>query len=242
MSEQEIVVHEPQMVAVDDLAPNEANPNEESDAIFTQLVESIREDGFTQPVIVAEQTDEGYPIIAGEHRWRAAKVLGMPEIPVVVLPITEDDQQRIRLVRDNAVRGKIDPVRFTKLFNDLANRYGQDAVRRMMGVVEDSTFQKMYRDVRKSLPREVKKRLDQTKTEIANVDDLALTIRKIMTEAGPQLDQSFVTFSFGGREHMLIRCGPRAWRNLQRIAEEAETEGVDFNARVNQLLEMYVPY
>src|SRR5882762_5708727 len=50
---------------------------------LTDLVESIREQGILEPIIVA-QTPAGYQIIAGERRWRAAKLAGLQEVPVIV--------------------------------------------------------------------------------------------------------------------------------------------------------------
>src|SRR5258708_28879801 len=54
---------------------------------LTDLVESIREQGILEPIVVAK-TPAGYQIIAGERRWRAAKVLGLQSLPVVVKETT----------------------------------------------------------------------------------------------------------------------------------------------------------
>ena len=50
---------------------------------LVDLVESIREQGIIEPLVIAE-TPAGYQIIAGERRWRAAKVLGLPKVPAII--------------------------------------------------------------------------------------------------------------------------------------------------------------
>ena len=69
-----------QYVSPTDVKPNSYNPNRQSDRDFELLLKSMKEDGFTQPVIVQKSTSE---IVDGEHRWRASQALNMSKIPVV---------------------------------------------------------------------------------------------------------------------------------------------------------------
>jgi ParB/RepB/Spo0J family partition protein len=98
-----------------DIRPNSYNPNRQNEHEFTMLCRSISEDGFTQPVLVAE---DGVTIVDGEHRWRAAQHLGLPEIPVVVLPM-EEAQARIATLRHNRARGSEDIEAATAVLRDL---------------------------------------------------------------------------------------------------------------------------
>ena len=85
---------------INDITPNEYNPNRQDTYSFDLLVKSISEDGFTQPIVV----DPAYKIVDGEHRWRAAAHLGMMEVPVVVVPM-DAAQARIATLRHNRARG-----------------------------------------------------------------------------------------------------------------------------------------
>lgn len=237
----EVAVPEPTMIPVDQLHASADNPNEQSDAMFAQLVEGIRNYGFLEPLLVMPD-EEAYTIVGGEHRFRAAKVLGMSEVPCHVLPLDDEDQAKSLIVRHNAVRGKINPQKFTRMFNELANRYGDAAVRRMMGLSDETEFRRLYKDVRKGLPYEARKKLDAAKGELGDVQDLARVLQRIMAESGSDLDKSFIVFSHGGREHLMVQAEERTWKNLQRIVDECREEGVDVNRRVNQLLEQYLPY
>ena len=81
--------------------PNEYNPNRQSDYDFELLCKSIEEDGFTQPIIVQQATNE---IVDGEHRWRAMKVLGFKKVPVIYTQMSRE-QQLIATLRHNRARG-----------------------------------------------------------------------------------------------------------------------------------------
>lgn len=89
---------------VDAVKPNQYNPNRQSDHDFELLCKSIAEDGFTQPIVVDEASME---IVDGEHRWRACKALGFPEVPVVLTRMTAE-QRRISTLRHNRARGAED--------------------------------------------------------------------------------------------------------------------------------------
>lgn len=83
------------------IKPNSYNPNVQQPRDFDLLCKSMREDGFTQPVIVHRASTE---IVDGEHRWRAAGVLGINPIPVVFVDMTEE-QRRVATLRHNRARG-----------------------------------------------------------------------------------------------------------------------------------------
>jgi len=89
---------------VNDIKPNSYNPNRQSEHDFELLCKSIAEDGFTQPIVVQQQTKE---IVDGEHRWRACKALGFAEVPCVLTSMTPE-QMRIATLRHNRARGSED--------------------------------------------------------------------------------------------------------------------------------------
>lgn len=134
-----------QYINVNDIHPNEWNPNRQSEHDFELLLKSMREDGFTQPV-VAIKTDEGLiKIVDGEHRWRAAHTLGFDEIPVVITPMTEE-QAKIATLRHNRARGSEDVDLTAELLRDLeklgALDWAQDSL-----MMDDTEIQKMLEDI-----------------------------------------------------------------------------------------------
>jgi ParB-like chromosome segregation protein Spo0J len=109
-------------VDVDTLNPNSYNPNRQTDKDFQLLLSSMKDDGFTQPVIAIRSNRE---IVDGEHRWRAAIALGMKQIPVVFTDMTPE-QQRISTLRHNRARGSEDMNLSAELLRDLASRGAAD--------------------------------------------------------------------------------------------------------------------
>jgi len=101
-------------MTLDQIHPNDYNPNRQNEHEFDLLCKSIREDGFTQPVIVANDKT----IVDGEHRWRAAHAVGLERIPVVVVPMAAP-QARIATLRHNRARGSEDIELATEVLRDL---------------------------------------------------------------------------------------------------------------------------
>lgn len=227
------------IVDVELLEPDPDNPNEEDAETFTELVENIRQHGFIEPIVAWRP--EGYGdrlrIVGGEHRWRAAQFLDLPQVPVVVLPVESLEEASILLIRMNAIRGKLNPFKFTKMFNALRKQYDPDELRRRMGLVNDRAFKQLYRDVRATLPPEVKKKLDATRREIHDVYDLANVVRGALAEFGETLAHSYAVLEYGGKRHYVIRLSERAFKNVERMAGECSQNGTDINDTLVELWE-----
>ena len=68
---------------ITEIEPNREQPRKNfSDEAITALAESIRDHGMLQPILVRPMEDGSYRIVAGERRWRAARMLGLDEVPV----------------------------------------------------------------------------------------------------------------------------------------------------------------
>ncbi len=89
---------------------------------LTDLVESIREQGILEPIVVAE-TPAGYQIIAGERRWRAAKILGLKEVPVVVKKTTPQGMLEMSIV-ENVQREDLNPIEKALAYKRLIDEFG----------------------------------------------------------------------------------------------------------------------
>jgi len=89
---------------------------------LTDLVESIREQGILEPLIIAK-TPAGYQIIAGERRWRAAKILGLSKIPVVIRETTPQGMLEMSIV-ENVQREDLNPIERALAFKRLIDEFG----------------------------------------------------------------------------------------------------------------------
>ena len=141
------------------LRANEWNPNTQTESVFNALTENIQEIGMTEPVMVKPEEDGTYLIVSGHHRWEACKVLGMEEIPAYVMDDFDEDAAKFQTVRMNMLKGKLDPVKFTKLFDQMADKYGKDLTKQMMALVDEKAFQNLYVNVKKELPKELQDKM-----------------------------------------------------------------------------------
>src|SRR6266571_323524 len=89
---------------------------------LTDLVESIREQGILEPVVVA-RTPDGYQIIAGERRWRSAKILGFHKVPVVVKETTPQGMLEMSIV-ENVQREDLNPIEKALAYRRLIDEFG----------------------------------------------------------------------------------------------------------------------
>ena len=114
----------PGKVALQRIEPNPDQPRrnfdpEELDA----LAESIRQNGILQPLAVRPLGDGRYQIIAGERRWRAARIAGLTELPVHILE-PEQDQITVLSLIENLQRQNLDPMEEAAGYRRLMDEYG----------------------------------------------------------------------------------------------------------------------
>ena len=122
------------VVRVSEIEPNTEQPrknfNEEE---LSSLADSIAEYGLIQPITV-RKVGERYKIIAGERRWRAARMAGLSEVPVNVISADDKKASEIALV-ENIQRKDLDPIEEAEAFSALIDDYGmtQEEVGRRVG-------------------------------------------------------------------------------------------------------------
>lgn len=103
------------------LRPNTWNYNRQSEGVFAKLVAAIRRHGFTKPVVVRSVRGvPGHEVVDGEHRWRAAVSLGIPEVPVIDLGPISDERARELTVVMNELAGQADEARLGELLRATA--------------------------------------------------------------------------------------------------------------------------
>jgi ParB family transcriptional regulator, chromosome partitioning protein len=93
-----------------------------SSASLSDLVDSIREQGLLEPIVVAK-TPAGYQIIAGERRWRAAKLLGLSKVPVVIKETSPQGMLEMSIV-ENVQREDLNPIERALAYKRLIDEFG----------------------------------------------------------------------------------------------------------------------
>lgn len=121
---------------IEEIIPNRSQPRKHFDeSKLQELAESIKEKGILEPLIV-RRTDQGYELIVGERRWRAAQKAGLKEVPVMVKEVEGREVLEISLI-ENLQREDLNPIEAAEAFKhlieefnlsqeDLSKRIGKD--------------------------------------------------------------------------------------------------------------------
>ena len=123
--DQEIAEKSPyQLLPVYKVEPNRNQPRQDFDEEELQaLADSITEHGVIQPLTVRQLESGYYQIIAGERRWRAARIAGLSEIPAVVIEADDKKAMELALI-ENLQRQDLNPVEEALGYQSLMNDYG----------------------------------------------------------------------------------------------------------------------
>ncbi|HWQ00160.1 MAG TPA: ParB/RepB/Spo0J family partition protein, partial [Vicinamibacterales bacterium] len=109
-------------IDLDQLRPNRFQPRQQvDDAALDELAQSIRANGVIQPIVVRRVAD-GYEIIAGERRWRAAQRAGLLRVPAIVREVPDDKLLEVALI-ENIQREDLNPVEQARAFRRLTDEF-----------------------------------------------------------------------------------------------------------------------
>ena len=109
-------------VRPDSISPNPYQPRERIDpATLEGLIESIQQNGILQPITV-RRLGEGYQLVAGERRWRAALQIGLPAIPVVVRELNDQQMLELALI-ENIQREDLNPIEKARAYQQLIKTF-----------------------------------------------------------------------------------------------------------------------
>lgn len=110
------------VLKINDVEPNKDQPRKNfNEEALKELSDSIKLHGIVQPLVVSKQ-DDYYEIIAGERRWRAAKMAGLKEVPVVIKDYSPQEIMEVALI-ENIQREDLNPVEEAKAYQRLIREY-----------------------------------------------------------------------------------------------------------------------
>jgi len=145
-------------IEIERILPNKSQPRTDFDEnALRELTQSIKEKGIIQPVVVSRVGDGTFRIIAGERRWRAAKLAGLDKIPAIIKDVSPAEAVEIALI-ENIQREDLDPVETASAFERLLNEFKitQEELSKRVGK-DRATIANYLRVLR--LPDEVKQYL-----------------------------------------------------------------------------------
>jgi len=150
----------------DQIQANPYQPRRDfSDGALNDLMASIKEHGIIQPLVVTKGAN-GYELIAGERRWRSAKLLGFKEVPVIIREAGSQKKLELALI-ENLQRENLNPIESAVAYNQLLNEFNltQEAVAQRVGKARSSVANSLRL---LSLPAEIQKGLAEKKISEAH--------------------------------------------------------------------------
>ena len=144
---------------LEEIEPNPNQPRKKfNEETLLSLADSIKSNGVIQPILVRKTSNEKYQIIAGERRFRAAKMVGLEEIPVIVKNVHKEKVTEIALI-ENLQRENLNPIEEAKSFLSLVENYGltQGEVAKKVGKSRSAVTNTIRL---LNLPQDVKKEIE----------------------------------------------------------------------------------
>ncbi len=145
------------LCGIEELTPNRYQPRRDfNDDNQRELIASVKKSGIIQPIIV-RKSENGYEIIAGERRWRAAQAAGLKEVPVIIRSAEDRDLAELSLI-ENIQREALNPIEEADAYQTLMTRFSlsQEEISTRVGK-DRSTIANTVRLLK--LPEMVKKAL-----------------------------------------------------------------------------------
>ena len=173
-----------------EIEPDPEQPRKRfDDDALSQLADSITENGLLQPIAVRpKKVGPGYIIIAGERRWRAARLAGLDEVPVIIKEVTDEQAAALALI-ENLQREDLDPIEVAQGCRQLIEKYGltQEVAAKRLGKSRSAVANTMRL---LTLPDSVQKQVSKGEISTGHAKVLlGLPSAQLMTDAANEVAQ-----------------------------------------------------
>ena len=172
-----------------EIEPDPAQPRKQfDDDALNQLADSITENGLLQPIAVRpKKLGTGYIIIAGERRWRAARLAGLDEVPVIIKDVTDEQAAALALI-ENLQREDLDPIEVAEGCRQLIDKYGltQESAAKKLGKSRSAVTNSLRL---LALPQEVRHKVSEGILSAGHAKVLlGLPTQELMQQAAEEIE------------------------------------------------------
>lgn len=210
---------EVRLIPIELLVEAEWNTQKQNDKEFNALVENLKEVGLLEPIGVSPLPDGRFRVVKGNHTLQGLRVLEYELVQCTIYDDFTEDMQKFQSVRLNVIHGKQDPEKFIKLYDELAKKYGDDAVADLLKFTDEKGLKALIKDVKAGLSPEMAKKLDEAKKEIKTIDDIGSVLNELFSTHGNTMDRGFIVFSFGGKEHHYVEMDKDLLKRVKYLEE-----------------------
>ena len=172
-----------------EIEPDPAQPRKQfDDDALNQLADSITENGLLQPIAVRpKKLGTGYIIIAGERRWRAARLAGLDEVPVIIKDVSDEQAAALALI-ENLQREDLNPIEVAEGCHQLIEKYGltQETAAKKLGKSRSSVTNSLRL---LALPQEVRHKVSEGILSAGHAKVLlSLPTQELMQQAAEEIE------------------------------------------------------
>ena len=172
-----------------EIEPDPAQPRKQfDDDALNQLADSITENGLLQPIAVRpKKLGTGYIIIAGERRWRAARLAGLDEVPVIIKDVSDEQAAALALI-ENLQREDLNPIEVAEGCHQLIEKYGltQETAAKKLGKSRSSVTNSLRL---LALPQEVRHKVSEGILSAGHAKVLlGLPTQELMQQAAKEIE------------------------------------------------------
>jgi hypothetical protein len=223
-------------VELEQLVKSEWNPNVMTAKQFDRLCRELQENGFVEPLQVFPLATGGYQLIGGHHRFEAAKVLGYPTVPCIVLDgdkFKDQDNLKFANMKLNVLRGEISPEKFVNMYLDLSKKHDKETMMEAMGFADEDQFKRLLGDLKSEieksdLPDKIKEKFKETANELKTIDDISNILNFLFNKFGNTLNYGFMVLVYGGHDHVYVALEDKNFKKtidgLQDICKENQLQ------------------
>ena len=200
-----------------EIEPNKEQPRKVfSEEALNELADSIKEHGVLQPLLVRPLPTGGYQLVAGERRWRASRMAGLQEVPVVIRDMDEEQAMEIALI-ENLQREDLNAIEEASGYKLLMERYGMTQ-------------------------EQVAKRVGKSRPAIANalrLLHLPQTVITMVEEGEVSPGHARALLAFEDQNKLLsvaqkVKTGKYSVRDIEKMSKEKNEEPEDQKAEAHQ--------
>lgn len=231
---------EPIQIDIKKLIPFKDNPNVMSEEKFSQLVKEIEEEGFDEPLVVVKNKDDTYTVISGNHRLEACRRLGYKSLPCIVKK-WDKEQQIIKSIRRNAIRGSFDELRFTNLVNELVDQYNNTIkdLPTTLGL-SDLEFNDLFIDDSRDTKKKVKRMLEDTESKATQIiDTTAYIVQELLQKYGDTIPFGFIYFVFKKACILNLQMDTKLKELIDKVCKFCKNNKTDISHFLTSALELY---
>ena len=176
-----------------EIEPDPAQPRKQfDDDALNQLADSITENGLLQPIAVRpKKLGTGYIIIAGERRWRAARLAGLDEVPVIIKDVSDEQAAALALI-ENLQREDLNPIEVAEGCHQLIEKYGltQETAAKKLGKSRSSVTNSLRL---LALPQEVRHKVSEGILSAGHAKVLlGLPTQELMQQAAEEIEANWL--------------------------------------------------